>query len=187
MSHVWPIWPLLRAGIQYWHSSPRTNRRPKGRRDKKSETPWTPSKQRYFCYKGRGHRGHNRVQDDGLACDTTKARSPLRSVSLRNHTCPWDQFLPHHANVNGVILTCTNGRLEHNSSNKFYIFLCCFNASKQEILLSQTLLGRVTLLTPDQLLRSSDCSAWEGTCRYPHQLCYLATEKGGERFKRWSR
>lgn len=33
-----------------------------------------------------------------------------------HHTCPWDQFLPPHFNLNGVILTCTNGRLEHNSS-----------------------------------------------------------------------
>lgn len=71
--------------------------------------------------------------------------------------------------------------------SKFYVFLCCFNANKQEILCSQTLLGRFTLLTPDQLLRSSDCSALERTSRCPHQLCYLATMKEGERFKRESR
>lgn len=36
----------------------------------------------------RTQRGHIRVQDKELACDTTKARPPLPSASLRNHITP---------------------------------------------------------------------------------------------------
>lgn len=169
MSHVWPIWLPLRAGIQYWHSSPCTNRGPEEKSD--SKNTWNSIQTMILVVqRKRAQGGYSRFQDEGLACDTTKARSPLPCASRGTMLhLSWDQFLVHHTNLNGVILTCTNGRWKHNSS-KFYVFLCCINANKEQILFSQTLLGHVTLLTPDQQLRRSDCSAWEGTSRYPHQL-----------------
>lgn len=39
-------------------------------------------------HRKRTQEAHNRVQDERLACDTTKARSPLPSVSRRNHLTP---------------------------------------------------------------------------------------------------
>lgn len=81
------------------------------------KTSETPSKQ--YLYKGRGHRGDiTEFKDEGLSLWYYKGKvSPPKHFSEESHhTCPWDQFLSHHTNLDGVILTCTNGRLEHNIS-----------------------------------------------------------------------
>lgn len=171
MSHVWPIWLPLRAGIQYWHSSPGTNRGPEERRNSKKHLKLHPNND--TCGTKEEDTGGTQ-QSSGWRTSLWyykgKVSPPKCFLEESHHTCP---------GINSCLITLTSMELswlapmgDWNTTlqSKFYDFLSCFNANKQEILFSQTLLGHVTLLTPDQLLRGCDCSAWEGTSRYPHQL-----------------
>lgn len=110
MSHVWPIW--LRAGIQYWHSSPRTNRGPKERRDSKNYPKLHPNNN--TCTKEEDTEGTQQSSEWRTSLWYYKGKVSPPNCS-RNHITPVPG-INHHTNLNGVILTCTNRRLEHNIS-----------------------------------------------------------------------